>query len=99
MISLLLVDDQTLICQGLKAMLTLEPDLQVVGTADNGKTAIEQVAALQPDVVLMDLRMPVMDGREATRLIAQQFPDIKVLVLSTFDDDQYIAQSIRSGAK
>ena len=73
MISLLLVDDQTLICQGLKAMLTLEPDLQVVGTADNGKTAIEQVAALQPDVVLMDLRMPVMDGREATRLIAQQF--------------------------
>ncbi len=99
MISLLLVDDQTLICQGLKAMLALEPDLQVVGTADNGKTAIEQVAALQPDVVLMDLRMPVMDGREATRLIAQQFPDIKVLVLSTFDDDQYIAQSIRSGAK
>ncbi len=99
MISLLLVDDQTLIRQGLKAMLTLEPDLQVVGTADNGKTAIEQVAALQPDVVLMDLRMPVMDGREATRLIAQQFPDIKVLVLSTFDDDQYIAQSIRSGAK
>jgi DNA-binding NarL/FixJ family response regulator len=99
MISLLLVDDQTLICQGLKAMLTLEPDLQVVGTADNGKTAIEQVAALQPNVVLMDLRMPVMDGWEATRLIAQQFPDIKVLVLSTFDDDQYIAQSIRSGAK
>ncbi len=99
MIRLLLVDDQTLICQGLKAMLTLEPDLQVVGTADNGKTAIEQVAALQPDVVLMDLRMPVMDGREATRLLAQQFPGIKVLVLSTFDDDQYIAQSIRSGAK
>jgi len=99
MIRLLLVDDQSLICEGLKAMLTLEPDLQVVGTADNGQAAIEQVTALQPDVVLMDVRMPVMDGREATRMIAAQFPDIKVLVLSTFDDDQYIAQSMRAGAK
>jgi DNA-binding NarL/FixJ family response regulator len=99
MIRLLLVDDQSLICQGLKAMLTLEPDLQVVGTADNGETAIEQVAALQPDVVLMDVRMPVMDGREATRIICQQYPDTKVLVLSTFDDDRYVAQSIRAGAR
>ncbi|MBH8572113.1 response regulator transcription factor [Nostocaceae cyanobacterium CENA369] len=99
MIRLLLVDDQSLICQGLKAMLTLEPDLQVVGTADNGETAIEQVAALQPDVVLMDVRMPVMDGREATRIICQQYPQTKVLVLSTFDDDRYVAQSIRAGAK
>jgi DNA-binding NarL/FixJ family response regulator len=99
MIHLLLVDDQNLICQGLKAMLSLEPDLQVVGCADNGKTAIEQVAALQPDVVLMDMQMPVMDGREATRIITQQFPDVKVLVLTTFDDDQYMAQSMRAGAK
>ncbi|MBD2530998.1 response regulator transcription factor [Nostoc flagelliforme FACHB-838] len=99
MIRLLLVDDQSLICQGLKAMLTLEPDLQVVGTADNGETAIEQVAALQPDVVLMDVRMPVMDGRAATRIICQQYPDTKVLVLSTFDDDRYVAQSIRAGAR
>lgn len=80
-------------------MLTLEPDLQVVGTADNGETAIEQVAALQPDVVLMDVRMSVMDGREATRIITQQFLGIKVLVLSTFDDDEYIKQSMRAGAK
>ncbi|MDZ8082009.1 MAG: response regulator transcription factor [Nostoc sp. DcaGUA01] len=99
MIRLLLVDDQSLICQGLKAMLTLEPDLQVVGTADNGETAIEQVAALQPNVVLMDVRMPVMDGREATRIICQQYPETKVLVLSTFDDDRYVAQSIRAGAR
>lgn len=98
-IRLLLVDDQSLICQGLKAMLALEEDLQVVGTANNGETAIEQVAALQPDVVLMDVRMPVMDGREATRIITQQFPNVKVLVLSTFDDDGYIAQSIQAGAK
>jgi DNA-binding NarL/FixJ family response regulator len=99
MIRLLLVDDQSLICQGLKAMLSLETDLEVIGTADNGEMAIEQVALLKPDVVLMDLRMPVMDGREATRLISQQFPDVKVLVLSTFDDDRYITDSIRAGAK
>lgn len=99
MIRLLLVDDQYLICQGLKAVLELEEDLQVVGTADNGESAIEQVAALQPDLVLMDVRMPVMDGREATRIISQQFPDTKVLVLSTFDDDEYITDSIRAGAK
>jgi DNA-binding NarL/FixJ family response regulator len=99
MIRLLLVDDQSLICQGLKAMLSLEPDLEVIGTADNGEAAIEQVALLAPDVVLMDLRMPVMDGREATRAISERFPQVKVLVLSTFDDDRYITDSIRAGAK
>jgi DNA-binding NarL/FixJ family response regulator len=99
MIRLLLVDDQSLIRQGLKAMLELEPDLEVIGMADNGESAIEQVAALNPDVVLMDVRMPVMDGREATRAICQQFRDTRVLVLSTFDDDGYITDSIRAGAK
>ncbi len=99
MIRLLLVDSQTLIRQGLKAILSLEPDLQVVGCADNGQTAIEQVVALQPDVVLMDMQMPVIDGREATRMITQQFPDIKVLVLSSFNDAQDIAQLMRAGAK
>lgn len=99
MIRLLLVDDQELVCQGLKAMLTLESDLEVVGVANNGQTAIEQVEILQPDVVLMDIRMPVMDGREATRIICQRFPDTKVLVVSTFDEDEYIAQSIQAGAK
>ena len=99
MIRLLLVDDQELVCQGLKAMLTLESDLEVVGVANNGQTAIKQVEILQPDVVLMDIRMPLMDGREATRIICQRFPDSKVLVLSTFDEDEYIAQSIQAGAK
>lgn len=99
MIRLLLVDDQSLICQGLKAMLNLEPDLDVVGIANNGKDALAQVESLQPDVVLMDVKMPVMDGREATRLICQSFPETNVLVLTTFDDDQYISDSIRAGAK
>jgi DNA-binding NarL/FixJ family response regulator len=98
-IRLLLVDDQVLISQGLKAMLELEPELQIVGIADNGEAAIQQVAALHPDLVLMDVRMPIMDGREATRQIRQQFPEVKVLVLSTFDDDQYIRDSMRAGAK
>jgi DNA-binding NarL/FixJ family response regulator len=99
MIRLLLVDDQSLICQGLQAVLNQEADLEVVGTAENGQAAIDLAATLQPDVVLMDIRMPVMTGIEATRLITEQFPDIKVLVLSTFDDDRDIAQSMRAGAK
>ncbi|MBD1867241.1 response regulator transcription factor [Cyanobacteria bacterium FACHB-471] len=99
MIRLLLVDDQNLICQGLQAVLNQETDLQVVGTAENGQVAIEQAKTLQPDVVLMDIRMPVMTGIEATRLINEQLPNIKVLVLSTFDDDRDIAQSMRAGAK
>jgi DNA-binding NarL/FixJ family response regulator len=99
MLRILIVDDQSLICQGLQTMLELQPDLQVVGTASNGEMAIEQVEALQPDLVLMDVRMPLMDGRAATRIICQRHPNITVLVLSTFDDDQYIAESIRAGAK
>lgn len=98
-IRLLLVDDQALIVHGLKAMLELEPDLQVAGIAQNGKVAIQQVEALQPDLVLMDVQMPVMDGRAATRIICQQFPAVKVLILSTFDDEQYISDTIRAGAK
>ncbi len=98
-IRLLIVDDQSLIRQGLKAMLEIEPDLEVVGDAENGKVALELVATLQPDVVLMDIRMPEMDGRTATKLITEHFPNVKVLVLSTFDDDSYIAGAMRAGAK
>jgi DNA-binding NarL/FixJ family response regulator len=99
MIRVLLVEDQALIRDGIKVMLNLEPDLQVVGTADNGETAIEQATVLQPDLVLMDIQMPVMDGKAATRIIRERFPSIKVLVLTTFDDDQNIAEAMRAGAK
>ncbi len=98
MIGIVLVDDQSLVCQGLTAMLSLEEDLEILGTANNGQAAIDLVTKKQPDVVLMDVRMPVMDGREATRLIVQKFPEVKVLVLSTFDDDQYIADAMKAGA-
>ena len=98
MIRVLLVDDQSIIRQGLKVLLELEPDLEIVGDASNGQDAIQQAAALQPDVILMDVRMPEMDGVAATRVICQKFSDIKVLVLTTFDDDEYIAEAMRVGA-
>lgn len=99
MITLLLVDDQNLIRQGLKALLELEPDLCVIGEAENGVVAIEAVKTLAPNVVLMDIRMPVMDGVTATREICRQFPDVNILVLTTFDDDTYVAAAIEYGAK
>ena len=98
MIRVLLVDDQSLIRQGLRALLELEPDLQVLGEAEHGQTAIALVETLQPDVVLMDIRMPVMDGVAATREIVERFAGTKVLVLTTFDDDEYVAQAMRYGA-
>ncbi|NEP13210.1 MAG: response regulator transcription factor [Symploca sp. SIO2C1] len=98
MIRILLVDDQSLIRRGLKALLKLEDTLQVVGEADNGQAAIDLVETLQPDVILMDIRMPVMDGVAATREIYQRFPDTKVLVLTTFDDEQYLTQALQNGA-
>lgn len=99
MIRLLLVDDQKLVRQGLKAMLSLESDLEIVGTAENGEEAIAQVETLQPDIVLMDVRMPVMNGSTATRIICEQFPQIKILVLSTYDEDRDVSEAIRAGAK
>ncbi|MBN3889990.1 MULTISPECIES: response regulator [unclassified Nostoc] len=99
MIQILLVDDQHLIRQGLKSMLESNAEIQVIGEAENGQRALEQIPALQPDIVLMDVRMPVMDGVATTKAIAQQYPDIKVLVLTTFDDDEYVFQAMQVGAR
>ncbi len=104
MIRLLLVDDQIIIRQGLKSLLESKPDLQVVADAENGQQALDllsvlQGTPLQPDVVLMDVRMPVMDGVTATQEINQRFLGIHVLVLTTFDDDEYVSEAIYSGAK
>lgn len=98
MIRVLLVDDQTIIRQGLRSLLESKPDLVVVGEAENGQKALQQVEALQPDVVLMDIRMPGMDGVAATQSITQMFANTKVLVLTTFDDDEYVSQAMRVGA-
>ena len=99
-IRVLLVDDQPLLRTGFRMILEAEPDLVVVGEAGDGQQALDQVRALQPDVVLMDIRMPRMDGVEATRQITG--PDrsgpAKVLVLTTFDLDEYVVEALRAGA-
>jgi DNA-binding NarL/FixJ family response regulator len=98
MIKVLLVDDQHLIRQGLKALLELEPDLEIIGEAENGKIALDLITQFHPDVVLMDIRMPIMDGVAATQLIHQNFPHVKVLVLTTFDNDEYVKTALQHGA-
>ncbi len=98
MIKVLLVDDQSLIRQGLRALLELEPDLEIVGEAENGEQAIHLVAEFQPDVILLDIRMPIMDGVAATREIQKRFVKTKILVLTTFDDDEYVSAALQNGA-
>jgi DNA-binding NarL/FixJ family response regulator len=83
----------------LEAILDADPEIQVVGMAENGAEALEKVAALHPDVVLMDLRMPIMNGIQATRQLAEQYPAVKVLVLTTYGDDEWVFDAIRNGAK
>ncbi|MGG6266833.1 response regulator transcription factor [Leptolyngbya sp. AN03gr2] len=102
MIRVMLVEDQEIVRRGLKTILETKPDLEIVAEAENGQRAIEQFKALQPDspdVVLMDVRMPVMDGVQATQQLCQQFPDAKILILTTFNDTNYVAEALRFGAK
>jgi DNA-binding NarL/FixJ family response regulator len=104
MIRLFLVEDQAIVRNGLKIMLETTPDFQMVGEAENGKEAIDQLLELQdsdrfPDVVLMDVRMPEMDGVEATQHLCQNYPDLKVLILTTFDDSEYVQTALQNGAK
>lgn len=99
MIKVLICDDQDLVREGLKAILSAEPDLQVVGLAGDGTEAVEMTGECTPDVVLMDLKMPVMNGVLATGEIRRRFPDVEVLVLTTYDTDDWIFDAIRSGAR
>jgi DNA-binding NarL/FixJ family response regulator len=98
MIRVLLVDDQILFREGLGSLLSLEPDLEIVGHANHGREAISLAARIQPNVILMDVRMPVCDGVMATREIHEQFPQIRILVLTTFDEDEYVWRSLQAGA-
>ena len=98
MIKVLLADDQELIRQSLSFVMSRQEDIEMVGTAANGREALELVEEKQPDVVLLDIRMPEMDGVECTRRIKQEFPGIKVIILTTFDDDDYVFDALRYGA-
>ncbi len=97
-IRVLLVDDQKLMREGLRVLLELEPDLEVVGEAGNGSEALAAYADLHPDVVLMDIRMPGMDGVEATWRLRERWPEARVVILTTFDDDEYVFEGLRAGA-
>jgi DNA-binding NarL/FixJ family response regulator len=97
-IRILLVDDQRLMREGLRILLELEADLEIAGEAENGTAALVAYEALQPDVVLMDVRMPGMDGVEATWRLRERWPEVRVIILTTFDDDEYIFEGLRAGA-
>jgi DNA-binding NarL/FixJ family response regulator len=98
MIRVLLVDDQALFLEGLANLLSLEEDLEIVGQAYDGQEAIALTSKLQPDVILMDVRMPICDGVKATREIHKSYPAIKIMVLTTFNEDEYIWRSLQAGA-
>lgn len=97
-IRILIVDDQRLMREGLRMLLEMEDDFEVVGEAADGQAALDACAQLAPDIVLMDIRMPGMDGVEATRRLLQRDPSARVIILTTFDDDQYVFEGLRAGA-
>jgi DNA-binding NarL/FixJ family response regulator len=98
MIKVLICDDQIIVCEGLTKILSSDPQIEVVGVAHDGVEALELASACQPDLVLMDLKMPVMNGIVATRKIHEIFPSLPVLVLTTYDDDEWLFDAIHSGA-
>lgn len=97
-IRVLVVDDQTMVRAGFRLLLADEPDIEVVAEASNGRDAVAQAARFRPDVILMDIRMPEMDGLEATRRILATDTDARVLILTTFDLDDYVFEALRAGA-
>lgn len=97
-IRILLADDQPLFREGLATLLTIQAEIEVVGEANNGQEAVALAAERQPDVILMDVRMPVLDGVAATRILRQEQPHIPVIILTTFDDDELLFEGLRAGA-
>lgn len=97
-VRILIVDDQSLFREGLRTLLSVQPDFDVVGEAANGEEALRQAVLSKPNIVLMDLRMPGMDGVTATQRLRESMPQCRVIVLTTFDDDEYVFDGLRAGA-
>lgn len=97
-IRLLICDDQEIVCEGLRAMFAPVPQIEVISVAKNGIEAVDLTARLHPDLILMDLKMPKMNGIQATKAIHEKFPDVRVLVLTTYDADEWVINAIRNGA-
>ena len=97
-VRVLVVDDQTLIRDGIASLLSIRPGITVVGTAVDGRDAVAKTLELGPDVVLMDVRMPEMDGVEAVAVLRSRAPECRVVMLTTFDDEEYVVQALRAGA-
>ena len=97
-VRVLVVDDQRLMRDGIASLLGIQDGIEVVGTAANGQEALEQALSLQPDVILMDVRMPIMDGVAAATQVRRQLPSCRVLMLTTFDDEEYVIEALRAGA-
>ena len=95
---IIICDDQAIVRDGLEMLLKLEPDIDIVGIAEDGVAAVEMVATKTPALVLMDLKMPIMNGVEATHQIRTKYPEVKVLVLTTYDDDEWVFDAIQAGA-
>lgn len=98
MIKIMIADDQELIRESLKIVLDMNPDMKVISVAENGCEVMELLKKNQPDVILMDVRMPKLDGVQCTSLIKERYPSIKIIILTTFDDDEYIYNALKFGA-
>ena len=98
MIKVLIADDQEIVCEGLKRILQSDPEIKVIGIANNGQQALDLINHQTPDIVLMDLQMPIMNGVQAIRQLRKTYPDLPVLVLTTYMDDKWLFDAIRAGA-
>ncbi|MFC3746105.1 response regulator [Paenibacillus sp. GCM10012306] len=96
--NIVIVDDQQIVREGLKMILSLHKEINVIGEAANGEEALELLTYTSPEVILMDIKMPVMDGIEATKLVKAKYPEIKVIILTTFNDSEYIFTGLKNGA-
>lgn len=98
MTDIIIVDDQTIVRDGLKMIMGMYEDIRILGEAANGKELLDVLQHCLPDVILMDIRMPIMDGIEATRAVKERYPAVKVIILTTFDEDEYIFNGLKNGA-